>query len=331
MIRILIIMGILSSLFCKTVPHRFRPVQEHKRGTIVSSNETRSFMYYLPQSESDKPKSLIFLLHGGGGSGEGMVYLTRFSDRADELNYITVYPDGYKGRWNDGRNISFSVADQKNINDIQFFRDLVLYFQSEYGIDESKIFVGGLSNGGFMAQRLLCEAPDLFTAGYSVAALTSTNLTKICASSNPVSLGFIMGKRDDIIPYKGGKIFIPGDPNNPKKRHFAGENLSFEDSLHFWSKQMNCEGKRQANVPRMGSFWKRNIEYTEYSSCNHSATLEGYLIPDAGHIWPHGFYYTNEKKYGYLSEDLDTTEVLLNFFFRSKPKEKEKSSVYIGN
>lgn len=323
----ILFMGISTFFSCQT-NKRFIPVAEHKKAEIESGGRTRKFIFFAPENSS-KHLSLIFLLHGGGGSGEGMLYLSRFSDLADSNGYIVVYPDGTHGRWNDGRNLAFSVADRERVDDTLFFRDLTEYFLTNYPIDKSKIFVAGISNGGLMTQKLLCEASDIFNAGYVVASTTSTVLRDNCLFQQPVSIGFIMGKNDDVIPYKGGTIRIPTDASKPNQRVDAGTVLSYEESLRFWSEKLECNSKSESLKPKLGSFFTKTLPYTKYENCKNEVRVEGYVLPKGGHIWPHGFYYTNERNYGYLSEDLDTREVLLDFFFSSKPKEQEKKIVHV--
>ncbi|TGN20495.1 poly(3-hydroxybutyrate) depolymerase [Leptospira idonii] len=298
---------------CKSLPD-FVPVHEHMSDKIISNGIDRSFRYYIPKNKKEGQMPLIFVLHGGGSSGEGMIYLTRLSERAEKDGFIVVYPDGYANRWNDGRGVKHSITDQKNTNDVLFFKDMVQYFRKKYTIDEKRIHVVGLSNGGFMAQRLACEASEIFASGYSVAATTSRYVANNCNLTEPLSMGFIFGKKDDIIPFKGGTIYIPISQENQKDRIAAGESLSFMDSLQFWKEKLKCDLIQEKYIARLSSSLKRDILEYRYQSCDAKNKLQAHLIESGGHVWPHGFYYQSEKKYGYLSDDLDASSVILNFF-----------------
>ncbi|MDF3820949.1 PHB depolymerase family esterase [Leptospira sp. 96542] len=301
----------LSQLFCKTIS--FVPVNEHKYQTIVSNGDNRNFRYYLPKSQTlNLP--IVFILHGGGGSGEGMIYLTRLSERAEKYGFIAVYPDGFENRWNDGRNLSFSKTDIRNTNDTTFFRNMVDYFVKHYSINTDQIHVVGISNGGLMSQRLLCEASDIFRSAYSIAATTSKNIIQFCEPKYPRSLGFIMGKYDDVIPYSGGNINIPQDSESGRNYSFGGEVLSFQNSLQFWADKNKCTIHEEKKVPRLGSYFKRDLVYQSYTNESKNLKIEGYTIPNGGHVWPHGFFYQSPSKYGYLSKDLEASEVVIQFF-----------------
>ncbi|WP_291876282.1 prolyl oligopeptidase family serine peptidase [Leptospira sp.] len=318
------------SFVCKSLPS-IVTVKDHTLESIVSDGIIRNFRYYIPKNRNESKLPIVFVLHGGGGSGEGMIYLSRMTEKAEEYGFIVVYPDGYGNRWNDGRKIPHSLTDKRNTKDVQFFRDMVYFLDKKIPVDTSRIHAVGISNGGFMTQRLLCEANDLFRSGYSVAAVTSKGLTEICPKPPIKSIGFIMGTSDDVVPYTGGIVSIPKEMSPKSERIPAGEVLSFVDSLSYWSSAFPCKEEIKTKKRHMNRFWKRDIEYSKLSDCSSDNVVEGYLIPGGGHIWPNGFYYQNEKQYGYLSKDLDTREIVLQFFRKTESKEKLVNNASFGN
>jgi polyhydroxybutyrate depolymerase len=310
----ILLMGFFS--FCKTLP-KFVPVSDHQIGKVVSDDIERTFHYYIPKQKSLNPLPLIFVLHGGGGSSEGMIYLTRISEIAERDNFIVVFPNGIENRWNDGRGIMRYVTDKQNTNDVKFFREMVSFFKSTQQIDNRRIHVVGLSNGGFMAQRVLCEASDIFASGFTVAATTSKFLSKECVLHEPVSLGFIFGKRDDVIPFMGGTVLIPSsmEPNAPKVP--AGESLSFLESLDVWKNRLKCELEEKQYIDSLKKKYPKEILKYSFRNCITNSLLDAYLIESGGHFWPHGFFYQNDKKYGFLTNDLDATNLIVDFFKRT--------------
>jgi polyhydroxybutyrate depolymerase len=52
--------------------------------------------------------------------------------------------------------------------------------QSEYPIDSRRIYATGLSNGGMMSYRLVCEAGDLFAA---IAPVSATQTLPDCPAT----------------------------------------------------------------------------------------------------------------------------------------------------
>lgn len=302
--------------FCKSLP-KFVPVTEHRFEKIVSDSYERTFHIYIPKSKPDSPKPVVFVLHGGGGTSEGMIYLTRISELAERDGFVVVFPNGFENRWNDGRGILRYTTDRKNINDVRFFRDIVSALKTSHQIDTQRIHIVGLSNGGFMAQRAVCEASDLFASGFSVAATTSKFIESSCDVKESVSFGFIFGKRDDVIPYSGGTILIPSSPQANAPKISTGESLSFTSSIEVWKNRLKCEFEEKQYIDSLKKKYPKDIIKYTFRNCNQGSLLDAYLIESGGHFWPHGFFYENDKKYGYLTEDMDASGVIIDFFKRT--------------
>jgi len=78
----------------------------------------RTYTIYLPEKSSEKNLPLLIALHGGGGTGEGMMRLTIFNDYADEYGFAVVYPDGFEKHWNDRREVNRKYVNGKEIDDV---------------------------------------------------------------------------------------------------------------------------------------------------------------------------------------------------------------------
>ncbi len=321
-IRLLIL---LLCFQCVSLP-KFIPPSSHKDETILVDGVLRKFLYFAPERKDNANKlSLTLVLHGGGGNPEGMVYLTRFSDRALEEETIFVYPQGIGNRWNDGRNVSHSETDIKNTNDVRFLRELVLWFQTQFEIDPNRIHVVGLSNGGFMAQRLACEDANLYATFSSVAATLSTNLSKSCKKpESKIALNLIFGKEDTVVPFNGGFVLLPG--KEPSSKIPAGEVLSFPASIQFWKQSLECQKSTVTYLPDLKGKNPQTTERRDEQICTNGSFLQSNLIFKGQHIWPHGFYYKSASEYGYLSNDYDTSKEILKF-----QKENPKSGANLAH
>ena len=128
---------------------------------------------------------LLLVLHGSGGTGVGTITLTHMNDLADKENFIAVYPDGLNKGWADGRGASDS--DQQGVDDVAFLGQLITTLQAQYAINPHRIYVAGMSNGGFMTQRLGCELANKIAAIVPVVATLSTNQAATCAPSRPAA------------------------------------------------------------------------------------------------------------------------------------------------
>jgi len=78
---------------------------------------------------------------------------------------------------------------------------LVARVSAEFRIDEESLFVTGFSNGSMMANRIACEASELFAA----VALVSGRLEPgfECTPTKTIPLLQISGGQDETVPYDG--------------------------------------------------------------------------------------------------------------------------------
>src|SRR5205823_6234726 len=89
----------------------------------------------------------------------------------DQRCFIAVYPEGIKDatgstNWNDGRAIWGAVPPP---DDVSFVSTLLDVLVSKYKADPKSLSVSGLSSGGYMTARLVCELSERVAAVAIVA------------------------------------------------------------------------------------------------------------------------------------------------------------------
>jgi poly(3-hydroxybutyrate) depolymerase len=78
------------------------------QSSVYVDGNKRVFHYYVPKNVTSK-SSLVIFYHGGNGTGAAMAEVTRLHEKADENNFVVIYPNGAKDPvknlqfWNDGR------------------------------------------------------------------------------------------------------------------------------------------------------------------------------------------------------------------------------------
>ena len=114
-------------------------------GELVVDGTIRTYHLYIPgHIDTSKKLPLVIMLHGGGGTGQNMVRLTRFNDLAERDSFLVVYPDGWKKQWNDHR-VGEKLPFEKD--DVKFISTLIDYMVSRHHTDPQKVFATGISNG----------------------------------------------------------------------------------------------------------------------------------------------------------------------------------------
>jgi polyhydroxybutyrate depolymerase len=196
---------------CLSSRGRIKGDLESRCESLSFDGRVRTYRVYAPPG-LHQPAPLLFVLHGGGGSGSNMELMTHrdFNRVADRDGVLVVYPDGVGRNWNDGRSDVRSEAMQKNVDDVGFLRALVRTLSARYRVDAKRVYSTGISNGGFMSLRLACDAADVFTAVAPVAANLSVDLGPRCKPSRPVSVAMLNGTEDPLVPWGGGTVGLWG-------------------------------------------------------------------------------------------------------------------------
>ncbi len=201
----------------------------------------RRYAIYIPENIENQEVPLVFELHGGGIYIEDMTgqsgYKTPYKlwmQVADTAKCIIVYPEGLNGSygkptWNDCRGdcIVSSQAD-----DVGFIEKLIDEISGKYTVNQRRIYVSGTSNGGLMALRLAVEKPDKFAAVAAVAAAMPAQ-SSCGIPSRPVPVLFMNGTDDNHLPYNGGTVSNPPNPD-------FGTVMSADNSVNVWVNTNQC-------------------------------------------------------------------------------------------
>lgn len=197
-----------SLLFLLFVLAAFSARSQIVHDSMLIDGHQRTFHFLKPVH---KNASLIFILHGSGGNGQGnRPGAKKLEDIAPAENLLLVYPDGYKKYWNECRKTAPSEANVVNIDENAFFGDMIDYFKKNYIINDKQVFVIGTSGGGHMAYKLGLTMPERFRAITAIIAnLPDTNNLDCPEKRMPLPVLIINGTADNINPYQGGEVILP--------------------------------------------------------------------------------------------------------------------------
>lgn len=153
-----------------------------------------------------KPRGVIIALHGLGHSGRIMAYYTALHNVARKEKLAVVYPDGldtkdYRRGWNAG--FCCGSGWKHNHQDEEFLLELIKHIQKQHPTARDVFFVG-YSNGAMMTHVMAANHPSVVSAGAAVAGSVGTKESGI-SPSEPVPMLLVHGRKDKIVPFKGGK------------------------------------------------------------------------------------------------------------------------------
>ena len=262
-------------------------------GTITSSGERREYNLYIsPSYDRKKPAPLVISLHGAGMWGASHEATSGWDRVADQHGFIVVYPTGVSGngphiwRENEGAGLA---------KDVTFIADLIDSLSASYQIDQRRVYVNGLSNGGGMSFALSCLLPERIAAVGMVGAAQLLPFSW-CPSTRPVPMIDFHGTADLQIPYYGGSSWVAptGFPN-----------------VRTWTTQWAARNRCQATPT--DSAVARDVTRRAYGRCADDADVVLYTIQGGGHTWPGGGYLP-AWLVGRTTRSIDASSVMWAFF-----------------
>jgi len=268
----------------------------------------RSYQLHLPDNISpEKPTALLLVLHGRNGSGRRMASLTGFNERANQHGFVVAYPDSIDGRWNYLHGIPGAAAGP---DDPGFLIALTDLLSETYKIDPEQRYLVGLSNGGFMAQRVACDAGNRFSAFASVAAGGYAALPGNCRRREPIDALYLHGTADELVPWEGRGI-------QDATGHRQLVTLSIKHSLQFWSVRNGCEGSLDVReVAPSGRSAGTRVQVLSSRDCLADAQVKLYAIIGGGHNWPGVVDVIPAAIAGRVNLDIHASDVAWSFFNR---------------
>jgi polyhydroxybutyrate depolymerase len=281
----------------------------YKANRLTIDKLKRSFHYYLPAELKPNTK-IIFIFHGSHSSAETIRQQTayQFDYLANDNNFITVYPSGFEGSWNDCRASANYSANTNNINDPAFITAMIEYFKKHYKINLDQVFALGLSNGGQFVYRLAHEMPTRF-AGFAVIAANppSADNFDCIASSKAVSMAILNGTEDPLNPYNGGLVDVYGDTSR-------GHVISSIDNGDYWRTLANLD---QFSETILTKETDNSVIKAHWTSAQVSQQVVLFTFTNSGHVIP-----SRKVKFqrirGPNPAELESSELIWQFFSQLK-------------
>jgi len=272
------------------------------RQTMVVGGRERSFLLYTPEGVAGG-EPLVIALHGRLGTGAGMEKLTHLERIAAREKFLLIYPDGVRKSWNDGRE---TPAEKEGVDDVAFIRALMDSAVRQCGVNPKRIYVTGISNGGFMTMRVAAELSDRLAAAAVVAATMDEETARSATRLNPVSIMIVHGTNDPLVPFGGGSVHS----------NAAGPIFSHDSTVSWWAKADGCSQAASVRTIADSAGDGTTLTVSTFSGGARMTEVVGYVIRNGGHTWPGGWQYLPVFMVGKTSRNLDASEVIWAFFKR---------------
>jgi polyhydroxybutyrate depolymerase len=271
------------------------------RRVLESGRMQRGYLLYVPGSyDPARPMPLVISLHGFASNPAGQKYLSGWETLAEKENFLVVYPQGTSSplRWNASADLSTGQVD-----DVAFMRDLLANLRQLLNIDQSRIYINGMSNSGAMTTRLVCEMADVFAA-VGIVSGPPVNIPGGCHPARPVPLIAFYGTADPLVKYNGGTIDSSPATRLLRLPTHRGSLPPVKSWIEAWAQRNGCNLTPQI-LPGRGE-----TSGVRYTGCQQEAEVVFYTIDGGGHTWPGG----SPTFVGKTSHSIDATSEMWGFF-----------------
>ncbi|MBI5488159.1 MAG: prolyl oligopeptidase family serine peptidase [Deltaproteobacteria bacterium] len=242
----------------------------------------RGYIVHVPDSYAPAtPAALVLNLHGFMSANWQQVLFSDMNTTSDREGFVVVYPDGVASSWNAGS--CCGTAASTGVDDVGFLRAVVAEVSARLCIDRRRVYATGMSNGGYMAHRLGCEASDVFAA---VAPVSGALGVPGCTSSRPMPVIAFHGLQDPLVWYEDGRAAIDR-----------------------WVRHDGCTGD-PVRTDFGGSYC------LEWSDCVDGVRVKMCTLDPEGHCWPGGSDVLCVPGIGPFNDDIDANDAMWEFFER---------------
>ena len=283
--------------------------------TMQRPEGRRGYLVATPSRPWPGKRPLVIVLHGGGASARqvlGMAFppspLSVWLEIAECEDLVVIAPDAGKGGWHAWQPGAGKVSPRlARKDDVAFVGALIDEAIAERGVDAQRVYVIGVSMGGFMACRLALEIPHRLAA-FSAVLASMPSLARRRMPAAPLSALFVGCTKDRLIPYGGGRFFYSPLPR------VSG----IEDSVRMWREHAALPDTPAVHaIPCGDSLGRTRATRTLWGDVSDRVQVGLIKVDGAGHAEP-----SRRKRYpelinrlvGRQNTDFEIAEAAWDFF-----------------
>lgn len=276
--------------------------------TIAVQGQNRVYQIHLPPTwMPGAPGPVVIALHGMLQSADGMESYLGLERVADREGFAIVYPHGLGNAWKDGRAPALRMTFwSPPSDDVEFLSELVGTLVGQGIADPARIYLVGLSNGGYMTYRMACERPGLFAAFATLSATVPSSYLKTCRPHRPVPVLMMNGTADMVVPYYGNGL--PGRMSL----------LPVVDTAKLFARLNGCGKPAESAVPRRARMDATSVTLIYWSDCRDRSAVVLFRVNGGGHqspsIGPGRETPIGSRMLGLRNHDIDAAEEVWAFF-----------------
>ena len=282
--------------------------------TLTHLGKQRHYLLHLPTGETPKkPAPLVIALHGAFTDGAITEALTQFSPMSDREGFVVVYPNanptGGIGMWDffgpavpdAGKRADGRMATGRD--DVGFIAALIDDLVKKKLADRTRVYVPGISNGSYMANRLSVDLGDRIAATAGVAG-TGGKIALFVKPPREMPVLYIHGDQDKVIGIDGTDFVSK-----------ANLSLTADELCRWWARRNGCQAPKTESLPDRDKSDGCTVGRTTWKpKGKNSAPVVFYKIKGGGHTWPGDFEFQPREILGNTCRDIDASKLMWEFF-----------------
>ncbi len=263
----------------------------------------RNFAFYIPRNYDPSISiPLVINLHGANGNAWNEIRGSYFKNIADRENFILMMPQALLGSYNNETIYQWNAHYIFPWDDVSLLNYLIDYMYTRYHVDLSRIYMSGMSNGGYMTYFAARGLQERIAAIAPISGLITSNVFAGYKLNRPIPLCYMHGTADPIVR-------IDGSP-------------SAAEIINFWANNNQCLLTPViSHLPDISTNDNSTVTLYQYNGYSTDSEIQYYVIEGGGHSVPGIEPGANM--------DINAYEVIWIFFSRhSYPDHSEGKIIY---
>jgi polyhydroxybutyrate depolymerase len=267
--------------------------------SFVFDGVQRNHKVYVPTNFSEN-MPLVLNLHGYTSNAFQQVFYSNMNAVAEQNDFMVVFPDGTT----DQNGITFWNSEilGESVNDLGYLEALIDSMILNYNIDPNRVYMCGMSNGGFMSYYSACELSTIIAAIASVTGVMNNAIYDNCNPERAVPVLEIHGTADATVPYNGASSSGSFQTMIP-----------IEEVVDFWVNHNNCTLESEQELENISTSDLSTVTHFKYTGGDNGSSVEHYRINEGGHTWPGSIIPLPGVV---TNQDIIASEVIWDFFNR---------------
>lgn len=257
----------------------------------------RSYRLYVPPGASgDRP--LLFVFHGAAQGAAGIELMSWLYPVADDEGLILLFPEAAGDYWNTPN----SPAGYWNVADLPFVEAMIDDVDRRVGIDRSRVYAAGYSNGAIFAQVVGCLLGNQVAGIGVVGAGVSAEVSESCPWTRPLPVTVFFGDRDPSFFWDDGLA--------------SGVGMLGGGGSATWLARTNrCDPDPIVTESPGSDGDETSVQLWEYEGCAEGSAVAFYRIAGGGHTWP-GSPLNLPANFGRKTRAIDASRAMVDFFLQ---------------